>query len=88
MTFAVFIVLILGFLIAILNFLPDAGNLPIGISNAIYGKVGTLKAWNWLLPVNELLTAVKVVISYEVIVWAWHTLVKIAKYLRGHSDGA
>jgi len=88
MTFAVFIVLILGFLIAILNYLPTAGVLPINIANAIYVMVGYLKAWNWLLPVSELLTAIKVVIGYEVIVWAWHTLVKIAKYLRGHSDGA
>jgi len=89
MSFAIFIVLVLGLFVAVLNWLPVAPlTLPFGFANSLVLIVGYMKAWDFFLPISELFIAVKIVLVYELTVWAWHVIVKVTKFIRGHSDGS
>jgi len=88
MSFAIFIVLVLGLFVAILNFLPVASTLPFAFQSSFTLVLGYLHAWNFLLPVDETLTAFGIVIAYEITVWAMHVLFRTVRFIRGHSDGA
>lgn len=87
MTFAIYIVLFLGFFVAGLNILPDAGALDGGISAAFSTIIGYMKAWNFLLPISELLAAVSLALTFELFVWGWHAFRWITHLLRGSSSG-
>jgi len=88
MTFAIFIGLVLALFIAFLNVLPVATTLnPVFISS-IVTMVGYLKAWNFFLPITELLYCVGIVAVYEFTWWTIRNLTKFIKFIRGHSDGA
>lgn len=88
MTFAIFIVLILGVFIAILNILPSIASFSFDAGAALSVVIGYMRAWNFLFPIGEMLLLLTAVISFEVSVWIWHVLWKVVKFLRGHSDGA
>jgi len=88
MTFAIFIVLILGLFIAGLNVLPTAASLGFSFEPAVETLIGYMNAWNWMFPVHELLICVGIVIAYEVAVWVWHVLWRVIKFIRGSSDGS
>lgn len=88
MTFAIYIVLIMGMVIGGLNVLPDASSLGTNFTNSIQIIIGYSKAFNFLLPVNETLICVGLVLVYEFIFWSWHWTIKIIKFFRGHSDGS
>jgi len=88
MTFAIYIVLILGVFIALINIAPTAAALGINITPALVSLFGYLKAWNFLFPIQESLVLMGIVISFEVTVWLWRNSAGILRFLRGHSDGA
>jgi len=88
MTFAIFIVLILGVFIALLNILPTVASLGFPVGSAIITIIGYMRAWDFLLPIHEILVLVLIVISFEISIWTWHVLWRVVKFLRGHSDGA
>lgn len=88
MSFAIYIVLILGFFIGILNVLPSAGALSSSFSDSFIILVGYLKAWNFIFPVSELFALLGLVIIYESLVWVMHVLFRVVKFLRGNSDGS
>jgi len=88
MTFAIFIVLILGVFIAVLNILPSISSFSFDAGTALSIILGYMRAWNFLFPIGELLLLILAVISFEVSIWIWHVLWRIVKFLRGHSDGA
>lgn len=86
MTFAIFILILLGVFVALLNALPPVSALP--VSNiALIWIIGQARAWDFLLPIHELFTLLYAVIIYEVTVWIWHVSWRVVKFLRGHSDG-
>jgi len=87
MTFAIFIILFLLFLIAVLNFLPVAGVLTPGFSSSLGIIVGYMKSWNFLLPINELLICVAIIVAYELIVWLWRVLKYVLHLIRGGTSG-
>jgi len=88
MTFAIFIVLILGLFIAILNILPTAAGLSFSFTPAVIKIISIMHAWDYLFPIHELLALTTIMILFEVGIWIWHVLFKTAKFIRGHSDGA
>jgi len=88
MTFAIYIVLVLGVFIGLLNILPDASSYAFSFQPSIALVVGYMKSWDFLFPVTELLTLVGAFVTFEISVWTWHVLWKVIKFLRGHSDGA
>jgi len=88
MTFAIFIVLIFGVFIGLLNVLPDVTQFPIDATSSFGLIVGTMRAWDFFFPIHELLILVTAVIVFEVTVWFWHVSWRIVKFMRGHSDGA
>jgi len=88
MTFAIYIVIVLGVFIGILNILPTAASLGFTFVPAVVTIVGYMKAWDFMFPIHELLALVLIVIFFEIAIWTWHVLWKIVKFLRGHSDGA
>jgi len=87
MTFAIYIVLFLGLFIAVLNFLPVAGDLPLALSDSLVLIVGYMKAWNAIFPIVELLLCVTVVGAYFLGLWLWHVLRGVLSIVRGHSSG-
>jgi len=88
MTFAIFIVLILGLFIALLNVLPEAGALSFSFEPAIEQIVAYMNAWDYLFPIHELLTLVAIFVGFEIAIWVWHVSWRVVKFIRGHSDGA
>lgn len=87
MTFAIYIVLFLGFLVAGLNLLPTAGLLTSGIGDAFNLIIGYMKAWNFILPISELLACVLIAIGFELFVWGWVAFKWVVHVLRGTSSG-
>jgi len=87
MTFAIWFVLILGLLVGVLNILPTAGLLPLAISSGITTVVGLMKAWNFLLPITELLVCAGIVTVYYLTIWGVHALIKIYHAIRGSNQG-
>jgi len=87
MTFAIFIILVLGVFIGLLNVLPNATALGFSFQAAISSIVGFMNAWDYLFPIHELLTIVAIFIGFEIAVWIWHVSWKVVKFIRGHSDG-
>jgi len=88
MTFAIFIVLILGVFVTLLNLLPNVASFGFDATSAITTIMSYMRAWDFLFPIHEMLLLLAAVISFEVSVWIWHVLWRIVKFLRGHSDGA
>jgi len=88
MTFAIFIVLILGLFIALLNILPLASAYAFSFAPSVAIIVGYMKAWDFMFPIHELLTLVIAFFVFEIAVWTWHVLWKVVKFIRGHSEGA
>jgi len=84
MTTAIFLILFFGFFIGVLNWLPDADSANSLLVSSWQFLIGNLKAWNWLIPVNELIVCVGIVIAYEILRWSWfHVLIPVTKMLRG-----
>jgi len=88
MTFAIFIVLILGLFIAMLNLLPTVGALPVPIGTAFSTIIGYMRAWDFLFPIHEILNLVGIFIGVEIAIWVWHVLWRVVRFIRGSSDGA
>jgi len=88
MTFAIFIVLVLGVFIALLNILPPITAFSFDAGSAISMIIGYMRAWDFLLPIHETLLLMISMISFEVSIWVWHVSWKVVKMLRGHSDGS
>jgi len=84
MTTAIFLILFFAFLVAVLNWLPDAGSLSDNFINSYSSIIGTMKAWNFILPINELLICVGFVIAYEILMWSWFKVLgPITRIIRG-----
>ena len=88
MTFAIFIILVLGLFIALLNVLPLAAAYPFSFAPSVATIVGYMKAWDFMFPIHELLTLVLAYFAFEIAIWTWHTTWKIVKFIRGSSDGS
>jgi len=88
MTFAIFFVLILGLFIGGLNLLPTIGDSGTAVTNGIILLTGWLKTWNFILPVDEVFQALRIVLWYEIVTWGMVATWRIIKFLRGNSDGA
>jgi len=88
MTFAIFIILVFGVFIGLLNILPNITAFPVDGANALGSIIAFMKTWDFLLPITELMILAGVVITIEVSIWVWHMSMKVVKFLRGHSDGA
>lgn len=87
MTFAIFIVLVFGVFIALLNILPSITAFSFDAGSAITYIIGTMKAWDFLFPITEMLVLVLAVISFEIAIWTWHVSWKVVKFLRGNHAG-
>lgn len=88
MTFAIFIVLVLGLFVAVLNILPTAAAVGFSFTPSVVMIIGYMHAWDYLLPIHELISLVSIMIAFEVGVWIWHVLFRVTKFIRGHADGA
>lgn len=83
MTLAIFILLFLGLLIAVLNFLPTASVVTPAFLTSIATMVGYMKGWNTLFPISELFICVGIIVAYELIIFGWRALNWVMKYIRG-----
>jgi hypothetical protein len=88
MTFAIFMILFLGLFIAVLNILPVATPLAPQFLVAIQTIVGYMQAWNFFLPISELIQAFVVVMGLEVTIWVWQALKWVLHIIRGTNSGA
>lgn len=88
MTFAIFIVLVFGVFIALLNLLPAVSAFSFDAGSALTTIIAYMKAWDFLFPITETLILVGIMIAFELSIWIWHVSWRIVKFLRGHSDGA
>jgi len=88
MTFAVFIILVLGLFIALLNVLPTATALGFSFQPAVAALVAYMNAWNFMFPIHELLLCLGIMIGLEVAIWIWKAGIGTVKFIRGHTDGA
>jgi len=88
MTFAIFIILILGLFIALLNVLPTAAALGFSFQPAVVTIVAYMRAWDFMFPIHERMAFVVIFVGFEITIWTWHVLWRVVKFIRGHSDGA
>jgi len=88
MTFAIFIILVLGVFIGLLNVLPPVSAFPIDGGNALGSIVAFMKTWDFLLPVTEIMVLGGIVVAVELSIWVWRISMKVIRFIRGHSDGA
>jgi len=88
MTFAIFIVLILGLFIAFLNLLPIASALSFSFTPSVIAIVNFMKAWDFIFPIHELFVMLSIFVGLELTLWGLKQLRAIIKFIRGHSDGA
>lgn len=88
MTFAIFIVLIFGVLVALLNALPNVSSFGFDAGYTISAIIAYARSWDFLLPIHETILVTLAVISIDVAIWIWHASWRVIKFLRGHSDGA
>jgi len=89
MIFAVFIVLILGVMVAFLNLLSDASfpNPTIdAITSSIHLVVGYMKSWNFIFAIDSLFLALGVVLTFEFITFVIQKIWTFLKFIRGAND--
>jgi len=87
MTFAIYIVLIIGLFVAFLNLLPVAGALGVSIGPAIISITAYMKSWDFMFPIHELFIMLSIFIGLEITLWSLKQGARVIKFLRGHSDG-
>jgi len=88
MTFAIYIVLIIGLFIAFLNLLPVATVLGFSFAPAIVTIVSYMRAWDFMFPIHELFFFLTIIIGLEITLWSIKAGSRVIKFLRGHTDGA
>jgi len=88
MTFAIYIVLIIGLFIAFLNILPVASALSFTLAPAIETIVGYMRAWDFMFPIHELFVFLTIFIGLEITLWGIRQGSRVIRFLRGHTDGA
>lgn len=82
-TFAAFIVLILGALVALVIALPVASPLDPAYLSIITSSFASLKAWNSYLPITEGLTLLGIILGIDLAVWTWKNVSRLVKFVRG-----
>lgn len=68
-----------GFFSWILGILPDSEGLPEGISDAFELIFAALNAMSFIIPVSSLFTAITIVVSYELVMWAFFAFLWVWK---------
>jgi len=86
MTFAIFIVLIIGLFIGFLNILPTADALSFSFEPAVLTIVNFMKAWDFMFPIHELFVFLGIFVGFEITLWSLRQLRSVIKFIRGHSD--
>lgn len=84
MTLILFLIAFFALLIAGLNLLP-VGSLPAEISTSFETLVGTMKAWEFLLPINTLFLALVFVVSVDLALLGWWIIKWMITLVRGGS---
>lgn len=82
-TFGLWFLAILTAFVVFLNLLPVATTLPFQVSQSFAVIVGLMKAWNFILPITEILSMVVIITSVHLSVWAFRVGWKILHWLRG-----
>ena len=88
MTFAIYIVIIIGVFIAFLNLLPIATTIGFSFTPAVITIVGYMRAWDFMFPIHELFYFLGAFITIEIVLWSLRNGAKVIKFLRGHGDGS
>jgi len=83
MTTIIFVILMISFFIAILNWLPAIGASNSFFAISIATMVGYMKSWDFLFPITELFICVAIVVAYEIVVWSWVVLNFVYVRIRG-----
>lgn len=86
MTFAIFIIVFLALFLAVLNVLPVASPLPTAFVTSVDSIVGYMMSWNFLIPIQELLFCVGIIIGVEVSIWFWKAFKWLLHIIRGNSN--
>lgn len=73
---------LLGFLNFLLSFLPT-GELPTQISTALTYIMGTMATFNWLLPIDTLLTVAVLAIAVHAAILTFHFAEWVYHKVRG-----
>jgi len=85
-TFAAFIVLVIGALVALVIALPVATPLDPAYLSLITSSFANLKAWDLYLPIHEGLAMLSIVLSFEFALWSWHQISRLIKFVRGSTS--
>jgi len=85
MTFALFILVFGAFLLIILNLLPVATALPSEFASSFSTLVSTMKAWDSIFPISELLTVVSLVVTFHIAVLLFKLFRWVIHLIRGNN---
>jgi len=83
MTFLIFIIGFIAFVIVILNVLPTAVPLSPLFANSFSSIVASMKAWDAIFPIHELLTLVAFVAIFESLILLFKFIKWTVHILRG-----
>lgn len=76
------LVLFNGFVSFLLSFLPS-GSLPEGIHTAIVYFWGIMNSFSYIIAMDALLSALLVVLAFDLAVWLWHVFQWILRKIPG-----
>jgi len=86
---------LIGFFITVFTgvifLMPDAQELPEAIANSITIIVNYLYAFDFILPVDALITTFGVAITFEFVLWGWRIaryIIKLGSSVLGGGNGA
>lgn len=71
---AFLVLMAFAFVIGILNFLPAGTSLPTEIASAITLVFGYMNLFNFFFPIDQLFTALGVVLGFQAAIFIWHIL--------------
>lgn len=71
-----------SFLAFIIGFLPT-GSLPVAVSSSIVYLSSILNAFDFLFPISTLFIVLSIVITVDIAVWAFHSVLWVYHKIRG-----
>lgn len=83
MTFILFLLAFGAFMLVVLNLLPVSTPLPQPFVDSFNTIVGSMKAWDFIFPITELLTLVVLVTAFHVVVLLFKLFRWIIHVVRG-----
>jgi len=87
LSIAVRLTILLTTLTTLFLILPTSAGLPVGAENALSTVLGYLYQWDFIIPVDTILTILSLTISFELGVFLWRFFKWVTHLISGTTAG-